>query len=162
MMADNMSGELVKIVEYSNQYQRAFKALNTEWISKFFELEEADYQALDHPEENILRGGGKIFVALYQGEAVGVCGLKKTEHRDFDYEMVKMAVSPKAQGKKIGWLLGQATVEAAKKLGGRNIYLEGNTKLEASIALYHKLGFKEIKSFTPSYKRVDIIMLLTF
>src|SRR5690606_11575784 len=61
----------VKIVEYQSKYQSAFKALNEEWISTYFEMEDADYKALDNPKEYILDKGGKILVALYNDEPVG-------------------------------------------------------------------------------------------
>jgi DNA-binding MarR family transcriptional regulator len=95
----------VEIVEFEPKYQDSFKALNEEWISTYFEMEAADYKALDNPKEYILDKGGKIFVALYQGEPVGVCALIKMEDKNYDFEMAKMAVSPKVQGKSIGWLL---------------------------------------------------------
>ena len=39
-------------------------------------------------------------------------------------------------------------------------FLEGNTRLEASIALYRKLGFKEIPLEGNAYERCDILMAL--
>ena len=71
-----------------------------------------------------------------------------------------MAVSPHIQGQHIGYQLGSALIEYAQKLGVKRIYLEGNTKLEASIHLYRKLGFKEIPLEGNAYDRCDIIMEL--
>ncbi|GAA6768015.1 hypothetical protein AAFH68_39670 [Flavobacterium sp. CGRL1] len=79
----------VEIVEYKPEYQEAFRALNVEWISNYFEMEEADYKALDNPKEYILNKGGKILVALYQNEPVGVCALIKMNNPDYDFEMAK-------------------------------------------------------------------------
>ena len=42
------------------------------------------------------------------------------------------------------------------------IFLEGNTRLQASIALYRKLGFKEIPLEGNAYERCDILMELKF
>ena len=70
-----------------------------------------------------------------------------------------MAVSPKAQGRGIGRMLGESLVDYARKHGVRRIYLEGNTRLEASIALYRKLGFHEIPLQGNAYERCDILML---
>lgn len=154
----NSENGYVQVVEYEPKYQSVFRSLNVEWISTYFEMEEADYEALDHPEEHILNKGGKIFVALYKNEPVGVCALIKMDDPDYDYELAKMAVSPKAQGKNIGSILGQAAVDSAKELGASKIYLAGNTRLKASIHLYHKLGFKKITGHSSPYKRVDIQM----
>lgn len=150
----------VEIVEYRPEYQEAFRALNVEWISNYFEMEEADYKALDNPEEYILNKGGKILVALYQNEPVGVCALIKMNNPDYDFEMAKMAVSPKAQGKNIGWLLGQAIVTKAKELGAKKIYLESNTILKPAINLYYKLGFEKVLGLETPYKRCNIQMEL--
>lgn len=150
----------VEIVEFEPKYQNAFKALNEEWISTYFEMEEADYKALDNPKEYILDKGGKIFVALYHGEPVGVCALIKMHDKDYDFEMAKMAVSPKVQGKSIGWLLGKAIIKNAKYLGAKKIYLESNTILKPAINLYHKMGFQKVSGLPTPYKRCNIQMEL--
>ncbi|MBC8985251.1 winged helix DNA-binding protein [Pedobacter sp. N36a] len=73
----------VQIVPYESQYQSAFRALNEEWISTYFKMEEADYKVLDDPEAYILDKRGKIFVALYNNEPVGVCALIKMPCRNY-------------------------------------------------------------------------------
>jgi len=150
----------VHIVEYTPAYQQAFRDLNVEWISKYFKMEAADYQALDHPQSYILDKGGHILVALYQEEAVGVCALIKKEHPVFDYELAKMAVSPKAQGKSIGFLLGQACLEKARSLGAKKVFLESNTLLKPAINLYYKLGFEKISGYPSPYERSNIQMVV--
>ena len=150
----------VQIVEYEARYQQAFKALNLEWISTYFEVEEADSKALDNPKEYILDRGGKIFVALYNNEPVGVCALIKMEATGSIYELAKMAVSPKMQGKKIGLLLGNEIIKAAKGLGASKLYLESNTGLTPALNLYRKLGFEKVESRPTPYKRADIQMEL--
>lgn len=150
----------VQIVDFQPQYLEAFKSLNIEWISTYFEMEEADYKALDNPEEYILNKGGKIFVALYQNKPVGVCALIKMKDSNYDFEMAKMAVSPRAQGKNIGFLLGQRIVESARELGANKIYLESNTILKPAINLYYKLGFQRVYGLVTPYKRCNIQMEL--
>ncbi|WP_316838550.1 helix-turn-helix domain-containing GNAT family N-acetyltransferase [Pedobacter gandavensis] len=150
----------VEIVAYEEKYQTAFRTFNEEWISTYFKMEEADYKALDHPKTYILDKGGKIFVALYNNEPVGVCALIKMDDPEYDYELAKMAVSPKIQGKSIGWLLGQAVVNAAKELGANKIYLESNTALKPAINLYQKLGFKKVIGRSTPYERCNIQMEL--
>ncbi len=152
----------VQIVDYTEKYQTAFRSLNEEWISTYFKMEETDYKTLDNPKEYILDKGGKIFVALYNNEPVGVCALIKMSDPDYDYELAKMAVSPKIQGKSIGWLLGQAVVKAAKDLGASKIYLESNTTLKPAINLYYKLGFKKVIGRSTPYERCNIQMELDF
>lgn len=148
----------VKIVDYRPEYQDAFRSLNEEWISNYFKMEESDYKALDHPEEYILKNGGKILVALYQNQPLGVCALIRMNDPEYDFEMAKMAVSPKAQGKSIGTLLGKAVIEKAKELGAKKLYLESNTVLKPAINLYYKLGFERITGRPTPYERCNIQM----
>ena len=146
-----------QIVTYSPRYQEAFIRLNTEWIKKYFELEESDFKVFEHPEQ-IVEKGGQIFFALTDsGIAVGCCALVR--HADnHTYELAKMAVSPQYRGYRIGTALGHALMNYAKQKGIKSIFLEGNTRLKASIALYRRLGFQEIPLTAHAYKRCDILM----
>jgi DNA-binding MarR family transcriptional regulator/predicted GNAT family N-acyltransferase len=150
----------VKIVEYKPEYQSAFRALNEEWISAYFTMESTDYKALDNPDGYILNKGGCILVALIDNEPLGVCALVKMDDPDYDYELAKMAVSPKAQGKNIGYLLAQAMIIKAKSMGAAKLYLESNTLLKPAINLYHKLGFEKIAGRATPYERCNIQMEL--
>jgi len=152
--------EKVQIVDYDPKYQTAFRALNEEWISAYFKMEETDYKALDNPDGYILQNGGCIIVALVDNEPVGVCALVRMNDPEYDFELAKMAVSPKAQGKNIGWLLGQAIIEKAKMMGAAKLYLESNTLLKPAINLYHKLGFAKIAGRATPYERCNIQMEL--
>jgi DNA-binding MarR family transcriptional regulator/N-acetylglutamate synthase-like GNAT family acetyltransferase len=148
----------VQIIDYSSKYAESFKRLNEQWIATYFKMEETDYKALNNPEEYILKGGGHIFVALYQNEPVGVCALIKMNDGEHDFELAKMAVSPTAQGKNIGWLLGKSALERVRELGAKKIYLESNTVLKPAINLYQKLGFRKIAGLPSPYERCNIQM----
>ena len=148
----------VTITDYTPGYKTAFKALNEEWISSYFTMEESDYKALDHPEEYILNKSGQIIVALFDEKPVGVCALIKMDDPEYDFELAKMAVSPTMQGKHIGFLLGRAIIEKAKAAGAKNVYLESNTILKPAIKLYEKLGFKKIAGRATPYARCNIQM----
>lgn len=151
----------IEIVPYTQDYQSIFYLLNKEWITTHWKMEEADYKALEHPKEYILDKGGYIFVALYKKEPIGVCALCKVSHSVYDYELAKLAVDSKTQGKGIGMLLCQTVIDQAKKLGAHKVFLESNTLLKPAIHLYKKLGFKEIKEYQPTYERGNIQMELT-
>jgi len=153
--------KMVKIVPYHTKYRKAFIELNKEWISKYFKMEDSDKKILNNPEEYILDPGGCILVALYNDEPVGVCALIKMNDPEFDFELAKMAVSPKVQGKNIGWLLGKSIVEKALQMKASVIYLESNTILKPAINLYHKLGFHKISGRSTPYQRCNIQMALT-
>ena len=148
----------VRIVAYTAEYHEVFRSLNVEWISQFFTMEESDYKALDHPQSYILDKGGVILVALLDGAPLGVCALIKMNDGEYDFELAKMAVSPQAQGKNIGFLLASAIIEKAWSLGASKIYLESNTILKAAINLYHKLGFQKVAGKPTPYTRCNIQM----
>jgi GNAT superfamily N-acetyltransferase len=121
-------------------------------------MEEADYSSLNDPEGYILKKGGHILVALYQGEPVGVCALIRMKESEYEFELAKMAVSPLAQGKNIGWMLGQAALNWAGAQGAKKVYLESNTILKPAINLYHKLGFQKVAGHATPYERCNIQM----
>src|SRR5260221_3417974 len=150
----------VEIVDYIPEYKLAFKQLNEEWITTWFKMEEADHKSLDHPEEYILNKGGHILFALYQGKPIGTCALIKMD--DGSFELAKMAVSPEAKGKAIGFLLAEAAIDNAKRVTSGRLYLESNTILKPAINLYHKLGFKKITGPPSPYERANIQMELNF
>ncbi len=150
----------ITIVDYKPEYQQAFRAINVQWISHYFDMEEGDYKALDHPQEYILDPGGHILVAVEAGKPIGVCALLKMEDPEYDFELVKMGVAPEARGKGVGWMLGQAAIEKARELSDKKLYIESNRVLAPAIRLYQKLGFKEIFGRPSPYARCDIQMEL--
>ncbi|WP_417356233.1 GNAT family N-acetyltransferase [Flavobacterium sp.] len=155
-----MTTDTVIITDFSPEYKQAFKQLNEEWISKYFVMEEADYKALDNPENYILDKGGYIIMVLYNNEPVGTCALIKMDDEKYDFELAKMAVSPNIQGKGIGKKLMQAVVDKAKSKGAKWLYLESNTILTPAITLYEKTGFVKVKRAATPYERCNIQMEL--
>jgi len=151
--------EFVEVISYSDQYKATYIELNKTWITKHWQLEEADIHALEYPKEYILDKGGLIFLAKYKNEVVGSCALLKMD--DNRYELAKMAVSEKAKGKGIGLLLGKKVIAQAKLLNANKVYLESNTKLVPAINLYKKLGFKQVSGISSPYERCNIQMELT-
>ncbi len=148
----------IKIVQYQPKYKQDFIRLNREWIERFARIEPSDEKTFAHVDD-IVANGGQIFLAIdEENEVVGCCALVSHPEKQC-HELAKMAVTPKAQGRGIGRMLGESLVDYARKHGVRRIYLEGNTRLEASIALYRKLGFHEIPLQSNAYERCDILML---
>lgn len=150
----------VHIKTYTPQYKEDFIRLNKEWITTFFELEESDIKALENVEEYIINIGGQIFFAVLDScEIVGCCALIAHPEQG-SYELAKMAVTPSAQGLGAGRKLGEAAIAHAQARGIKQIFLEGNTKMEASISLYKKLGFEETPIKNAAYERCDIMMII--
>lgn len=145
----------LQIHTYERKHQHTFEMLNREWIEKYFSMEPPDYQMLQHPEEHILSKGGNIFMASWKGEIVGTVAMKPVVERTF--ELTKMAVNEEFQGKKIGRALAEKAIAWAKDSGAKKIVLYSNTMLGPAMALYNKLGFREIPVDGP-YKRTNIKM----
>jgi GNAT superfamily N-acetyltransferase len=147
-----------RILDYEPGHQPAFYALNHEWITRYFTMEEPDYQMLNEPQRYILDPGGAILMAEHQGEMVGTCALLR-EHAGV-FELAKMAVAPTAQGLGIGWALGQAAVTKARQLGAQRLELLSNSRLLPALALYRKLGFRDVPVPSGPYQRTDVKMAL--
>lgn len=146
---DQLAG--IEIVEYQPEYRDAFKTLNTEWIEKYFHIEAEDKKMLNDPEQEILQPGGVILFARNKDNAnlpasnspadtiLGTCALLPKANKTF--ELSKMAVTEKAQGRQIGKRLLTASIEKARELNADYLILETNSKLTAAVNLYRKLGF---------------------
>jgi len=130
----------VDIADFSYEYREYFKTLNTEWLEKYFEVEKEDLKILMNPESEIIRKGGYVYFARLNGEVVGTGALLRVD--DETFEIVKMAVTERAQGKQVGRRLTEALVDKAKAEGAKNIILKTDNKLWAAVNLYRKSGFK--------------------
>ncbi len=150
--------QYVDIIDFQPKHAEDFKQLNIAWIKKYFTVEPTDLKTLDHPQKNVIKLGGTIVMAQYKNKIVGTCALVKIN--DDDYELAKMAVAPEAQGKSIGRLLGEATIEKARACGAKRVLIQSNTALEAAINLYYKLGFQKIVGEPSPYEKCNIQMEL--
>ena len=146
----------VEVLDFRPEHGAAFRQMNLDWITHYWEVEDTDRLYLDHPQEKIFDPGGAILMALHDGEVVGTVALIPMD--DGCYELAKMAVDERARGKGIGWRLGRAVLDRARDLAATRVYLESNTILEPAINLYKKLGFKPVESDASPYDRCNIQM----
>jgi GNAT superfamily N-acetyltransferase len=146
----------VEIVDFRSEHADAFRQMNLDWITLYWEVEDADRLYLDNPREKILEPGGAILMALDEGEAVGTVALISMGNGS--YELAKMAVDERSRGKGVGWRLGRALLGRARDMGATRVYLESNTVLEPAISLYRKLGFRSIEGGASCYDRCNIQM----
>jgi GNAT superfamily N-acetyltransferase len=151
--------DTIEIVDYKPEYEQAWHDLNLQWISEIYVVEDEDRAVLTDPQKYILDPGGAIIVALYNGQPVGTCALKRV-NTDL-VEMCKMTVAKNLRGKNIGRMLGEAIIEKASQIGASTIELYSNRKgSELAIEMYKKLGFVEIPLRGAVYQRADIKMQL--
>ena len=130
--------------------------MNIAWLEKYFYVEPIDEEIFAAPQQYILDKGGYIFFAKYGDEIAGTCALMKLKNGDF--ELAKMAVDEKFQGKKVGHALMEAVVEKATDMGLSKVILYSNTKLQPAIHFYRKFGFVEVPLDNTGYKRSNIKM----
>lgn len=139
--------------------EAAFKALNIEWIERFFRVEPKDVETLDNPQR-ILADGGAIAMAELDGVAIGACALLKRPEPGV-WEIAKMGVTPRAQGAGAGAALMAYLIEIAPSLGATQLYIETHSSLTPAIKLYEKFGFRHLADDehppTP-YARADVFM----
>lgn len=149
----------IRVVTFDEHFAADFARLNYRWIEEHFSIEPHDRELLDAPLEKIVETGGEVFFALADGDVAGTVAMVRTDTNT--YELTKMAVDPKFQGRGIANHLMRACIELAFKSGASTIFLETNSKLPAAIALYRKFGFVETPLDPDSqYSRADVRMEL--
>ncbi len=146
----------LKIVNYKPDHQPYFEKFNRNWIEKHFVMEPVDEYVLTNPEEALLKTGGAVLMAEYNGEVAGTVALRKVD--DTTYEFTKMAVDHKFRRMGIAEALSHASFQKAKELGAVKVILYSNSILTPAIHLYEKLGFIHIPIGIGEYKRSDVKM----
>jgi N-acetylglutamate synthase-like GNAT family acetyltransferase len=146
---------------FQNGDADAFRELNEAWIARYFRVEEQDRIQLGNPEENIVRPGGQIVMAVVGKEKIGCCALVLIKPGVF--ELAKMAISEDYRGHGVGRKLLEYTIAQAKLLGAHTLELASNTKLANAVHLYESVGFRHLPPdrVEPSpYARANVFMEL--
>src|SRR5690606_39452497 len=97
---------------------------------------------------------------LLGDEVVGVCALIPCHLDGYEFELAKMGVQENLRGIGIGKALAIHTVEKARALGAKKLFLESNRLLQPALSLYRKIGFVEVSGVPSPYERSDIQMEL--
>ncbi|WP_462250201.1 GNAT family N-acetyltransferase [Ferruginibacter sp.] len=146
----------IAIIPFTEALAHHFTALNKAWLQKYFEVEPVDEKMLANPKQYFIDKGGFIFFAMYNKEVAGTFALLKVS--DTVFELSKMAVDEKFQGKNIGNAMMEFCMQEAKRLQLHKVILYSNTLLGPAIHLYKKYGFTEVPDFKSEYKRANIKM----
>ena len=149
---------MINIIPYESHHAAIFKQLNLEWLDKYHLTESHDLMVLDDPQGTILDRGGVILLAEYEGEIIGTVALMK-EHGN-EYELAKMAVAPRMQGRGISKILITAILEEAKTMGVEKLILFSNHQLVAALSLYKKFGFNHVDVTGSPFTTADVKMEL--
>jgi ribosomal protein S18 acetylase RimI-like enzyme len=147
-----------EISTYNPKYKTDFINLNKAWLEEYFFVEQHDIDVFNTVEESIIATGGEIFFYLINDEVAGTVAMQKIN--DTTFEMAKLAVNKKFQGKDIGKKLIETCIEFAKQKEAKTIMLMSSTKLDVALHLYKKYNFVEVPLAENDYARADIQMEL--
>jgi len=147
---------VIKLRLFETGDATAFRELNEAWITKLFSLVEHDHKMLGDPVRHIIDPGGQIIVAVDGKRVVGCCALIAMEGGAF--EMAKLAVDEEYQGRGVGRRLMSRTIEEARAMGAKRLYLETNHTLKNAIHLNEALGFRHLPPKVSHYARADMFM----
>jgi putative acetyltransferase len=90
---------------------------------------------------------GRLLLALWDGKPAGVIALRPLEETEI-CEMKRLYVRPEFRGHNIGRLLAQQVIREAAEIGYSRMRLDTvRGKMDAAIAMYRELGFKEIDPY---------------
>ena len=148
----------VEVIAYSPAYREYFIDLNIEWLEKYFAIEPHDKIVFENIEELILKPGGEIFFIRCGDEIVGTAAMQKIDSHS--YELIKMAVTEKHQGKGFSKLLMKNCIAFAKKKMASKIIILSNRSLLPALSLYKAFGFTEVPLEATDYSRANIQMEL--
>jgi putative acetyltransferase len=138
----------------------AFRALNEEWIARYFAIEAQDRRQLDDPIAAYIDTGGEILIAELDGRAVGCVALMPDGTGA--YELSKMAIAPELRDQGAGRTLLTAAIDHARGVGASSLFLGSSRKLANAVHLYEALGFEHVEPETlhMPYARADVFMQL--
>jgi putative acetyltransferase len=90
--------------------------------------------------------GGRLLLAEFQGELAGCVALHKLEPEIC--EMKRLYLRPKFRGKGLGGVLVQTIFAEARQVGYKSMRLDTvEPVMKDAVAMYRKLGFREIEPY---------------
>jgi len=89
--------------------------------------------------------GAVCWVAKLNDEVAGCCGVYPTSDLpEGCVELVKFYILSKARGKGIGKQLMEKSIESAKELGYRQVYIESLPEFDKAVNIYVAQGFQSL------------------
>jgi len=150
----------VQIIPYEDSHRVAFRDINYQWLTQYFEVTEYDKPFFENPRKEILDKSGYIFLASLENEIVGSVALERIT--DKQYTLAKMGVKSGFQGLRIGQLLMDKSLEKAEELNLESLVLYTNHQLVQALNLYCKYGFRFERLKNPLVERATIKMVKKF
>lgn len=147
----------MKIIPYERKYKNDFIKLNTAWVEKYFQMEKADLDVLEHVED-LLESGSMIFFALEGDMVLATCMAMPLDKDNDIWEICKLAATGQYTGKGAGSAVFKASIDYAIANGAKKLTLISNRRLHPALHIYRKFGFHEVpldKAYW-GFERADI------
>lgn len=145
----------MQVIEYQEKYKKDFVKLNTQWVERYFVMEDADLEVLEHVDD-LLKSGAMIYFAVEEDQVLATCMAMPL---DGDvWEICKLAASGQYTGTGAGSAVFRASMNYAKEHGAKKLTLISNSRLKPALHIYKKFGFKEVplnKAYW-GFERADI------
>lgn len=145
----------MEIIKYQQRFKKDFIELNIAWVEKYWVMEQADRDILEHVEE-LLEKGSMIFFAVEDDKVLATCMAMPLEGDV--WELCKLAATGQYTGKGAGSAVFKAGMEWAVEHGAKKLTLISNSRLKPALHIYEKFGFREVpldKAYW-GYERADI------
>lgn len=127
----------------------------------------ADYLSLQNYDEEVRHleqkygpPGGRLYLALWDGEPAGCIGLRRMD--EGNCEMKRLYVRPRYRDQHIGGKLVKQVISDAGAIGYSHMLLDTFPFLDSAIRMYRALGFYEIERYNDNpiegcvYMKLDL------
>ncbi len=132
-----------QIAEVKSLFLEYAQSLGFSLCFQSFDKELAELPGMYAPPE------GRLLLALVDGKPAGCVGLHKLE--DGICEMKRLFAQPAFRGQKLGRALAERVIADARALGYHRMRLDTvAAEMQAAVALYRTLGFREIPPYRPN------------
>jgi len=92
---------------------------------------------------------GRMLLATYEGQLAGCVALRKLDGAIC--EMKRLYLRPKFRGKGLGRVLAETVINQARQIGYKRMRLDTvEPMMKDAVAMYRRLGFKEIAPYRPN------------
>jgi putative acetyltransferase len=93
--------------------------------------------------------GGRLLLAEYRGQPAGCVALHQLEPGIC--EMKRLYLRPQFRGKGLGRVLAETVIAEARTMGCRKMRLDTvEPVMPNAVAMYRRLGFREIEAYRPN------------